>query len=303
MDVRTEYCAIMRSEPSPPSTSGATMRWTLFALVAAGTYWFFGETGDVGYLLTLSALARSFALLSVAWAFRAAKKANQPMPVAPDTIRCLCIVGAIRAYSYWRRQGYVPYDPSGDYAFIVVEASGIAGALYAVFVSRKERFAPPPGDALILTSGACLAGMALHADLNKDIISDTLWAVAAYLEVLALVPALLAARVRPAIRLKSAVAFAKEHGLTSPPLGTPDHLARINAAAPAKTEALLDFARAIAICRVSSLGFWSQSFAELKSRAGNAYVGIVVLAVECAAVVLAVELLAASAPKEERKKD
>mgnify|MGYP004316903081 CR=1 FL=1 len=45
-----------------------------------------------------------------------------------------------------------------------------------------------------LTSGAFLMGMAFHADLNKDVVSDTLWAVAAYLEVLALIPALVAAR-------------------------------------------------------------------------------------------------------------
>ena len=64
-----------------------------------------------------------------------------------------------------------------------------------------------------------------------------------------------------------------------------------------------EFARAIAICRVFSPGFWSQAFAELKARSGSAYVGVVVLAVETAAVVLAVELLAACSPKGGRKKD
>ena len=54
---------------------------------------------------------------------------------------------------------------------------------------------------------------------------------------------------------------------------------------------------------VCSLGFWSQAFAELKARSGSAYVGVVVLAVETAAVVLAVELLAASSPKSGRKKE
>ena len=96
-------------------------------------------------------------------------------------------------------------------------------------------------------------------------ISDTLWAVAAYLEVLALIPALVAAR--------------------------------------AGQQQSLDFARAIMICRVCSLGFWSQAFAELKARSGSAYVGVVVLAVETFAVVLAVELLAAASPKSGRKKD
>ena len=57
------------------------------------------------------------------------------------------------------------------------------------------------------------------------------------------------------------------------------------------------------IARVFSLGFWSQAFAELKARSGSAYVGVVVLAVETAAVVLAVELLAASSPKSGRKKE
>ena len=53
-----------------------------------------------------------------------------------------------------------------------------------------------------------------------------------------------------------------------------------------------------------SLGFWSQAFAELKARSGSAYVGVVVLAVETFAVVLAVELLAAAAsPKGRNKKD
>ena len=108
-------------------------------------------------------------------------------------------------------------------------------------------------------------GMAFHADLNKDVVSDTLWAVAAYLEVLALIPALVAARA-----------------------GQPQSL---------------DFVRAIVVCRVFSLGFWSQAFAELKARSGSAYVGVVVLAVEAAAVVLAVELLAAASPKSGRKKD
>ena len=51
-----------------------------------------------------------------------------------------------------------------------------------------------------------------------------------------------------------------------------------------------------------SLAFWSQAFAELKARSGSAYVGVVVLAVEAAAVVLAVELLAASSPPKSRNK-
>ena len=55
--------------------------------------------------------------------------------------------------------------------------------------------------------------------------------------------------------------------------------------------------------RVFSLAFWSQAFAELKARSGSSFVGVVVLAVESAAVVLAVELLAASSPKSGRKKD
>ena len=52
-----------------------------------------------------------------------------------------------------------------------------------------------------------------------------------------------------------------------------------------------------------SLAFWSQAFAELKARSGSSFVGVVVLAVETIAVVLAVELLAASSPKSRNKKD
>ena len=55
------------------------------------------------------------------------------------------------------------------------------------------------------------------------------------------------------------------------------------------------------MCRVFSLGFWSQAFTELKARSGSSFVGVVVLAVESAAVVLAVELLAASSPTRNKK--
>ena len=65
----------------------------------------------------------------------------------------------------------------------------------------------------------------------------------------------------------------------------------------------MEFARAIALCRVFSLGFWSQAFAELKARSGSSMTGVVVLAVETAGVVLAVELLAAASPKGRNKKD
>jgi len=61
--------------------------------------------------------------------------------------------------------------------------------------------------------------------------------------------------------------------------------------------------RAITICRLFSLAFWSQAFAELKARSGSSFVGVVVLAVETAGLVLAVELLAASSPKGRNKKD
>ena len=56
----------------------------------------------------------------------------------------------------------------------------------------------------------------------------------------------------------------------------------------------------MAICRVCSLGFWSQAFVELKARSGSAYVGVVVLAVETVAVVLAVELLAAKGVRNKK---
>ena len=85
------------------------------------------------------------------------------------------------------------------------------------------------------------------------------------------------------------------------------------ARAPTRKEALvaaragqpqsLDFVRAIVVCRVFSLAFWSQAFAELKARSGSSFVGVVVLAVETGAVVLAVELLAAASPKGRNKKD
>ena len=78
--------------------------------------------------------------------------------------------------------------------------------------------------------------------------------------------------------------------------------ARIVAARAGQPQSL-EFARAIALCRVFSLGFWSQAFAELKARSGSAYVGVVVLAVETVAVVLAVELLAAASPKGRNKKN
>ena len=61
--------------------------------------------------------------------------------------------------------------------------------------------------------------------------------------------------------------------------------------------------RVALVCRVFSLGFWSQAFAELKARSGSSFVGVVVLAVETVAVVLAVELLAAASPKSGRKKE
>ena len=64
----------------------------------------------------------------------------------------------------------------------------------------------------------------------------------------------------------------------------------------------LEFVRAIVVCRVFSLAFWSQAFAELKARSGSSFVGVVVLAVETAGLVLAVELLAASSPKGRNKK-
>ena len=70
-----------------------------------------------------------------------------------------------------------------------------------------------------------------------------------------------------------------------------------------KHSALHEAVTANTIARVFSLGFWSQAFAELKARSGSAYVGVVVLAVETAAVVLAVELLAAASPKGRNKKD
>ena len=54
---------------------------------------------------------------------------------------------------------------------------------------------------------------------------------------------------------------------------------------------------------VFSLAFWSQAFAELKARSGSSFVGVVVLAVETAGLVLAVELLAAASPKGRNKKD
>ena len=41
----------------------------------------------------------------------------------------------------------------------------------------------------------------------------------------------------------------------------------------------------------------------MKARSGSSFVGVVVLAVETAAVVLAVELLVASSPKSRNKKD
>ena len=59
----------------------------------------------------------------------------------------------------------------------------------------------------------------------------------------------------------------------------------------------------LVVCRVFSLAFWSQAFAELKARSGSSFVGVVVLAVETTGLVLAVELLAASSPKGRNKKD
>ena len=65
----------MRAEATPSPTSATAARWSLVGVIALAGYFFISD-GDIGYLLTLSAMARSFALMTMAYAFHLAKKSG-----------------------------------------------------------------------------------------------------------------------------------------------------------------------------------------------------------------------------------
>merc|ERR1719453_2603141 len=170
--------------------AGITLVYVVFVTVAVLVYHWIAE-GEFSAVLTLSAIFQclAFCLLGV----QALAGTTQGISVKSLQLDALAL--ACRLSSTTWLQGYLPYDPTGDYLYQCFDAVSLAMVLWLlhrVLMVQRETY-ESDSDALpaapFAVGSLILAGL-FHGDLNDRPLFDALWMCGLFVSAVAVLPQL-----------------------------------------------------------------------------------------------------------------
>lgn len=174
--------------------------WFALMVVALLFYHLLSD-GDFSFLLTLGAVVRLFAFITLLVKMVLDKSADG---LSGKTLIIYLFAFMARLTSILRFEGYLPYDSSGDWLYQAIEVAAMLSVAAAVFLyhsfanERNVRhdvffggsILPGQLSVLFLIIPAMLLALLFHPNLNGHFIADYSWTVACYVETFALVPQL-----------------------------------------------------------------------------------------------------------------
>lgn len=173
------------------------------AAVSGWVYFVMAEQ-EISSMLTVSSLLQCLAFVLLSRMISVHGTAG----VAVPTLRLQVLALSCRLSSTLHLNGYLPYDPSGDWIYQVADICSLAAlAIVLTQVRRVERRRPtsaslspshchePPHQApgwtlWKLVLGAGILACTLHADMDHDLPFDILWTTGLFIDAVSMVPQL-----------------------------------------------------------------------------------------------------------------
>jgi len=160
-------------------------------LLSCALIWHFFSSGDASFLMTLSSIVTLAAFTLVAVYI---KLKGSCEGISRKMLDCYALISVGRLISVVPFEGYIPYDTTGDHLYQLLEVT-IAGVIfYSVYLCRcKLAHTASEADSFQISyiiAASVLLGIAMHPHLNPHRVTDILWAMAHYLEVVACLPQL-----------------------------------------------------------------------------------------------------------------
>lgn len=178
--------------------------YVICAAVSAWVYFAVAEQ-EISSMLTVSSLLQCLAFVLLSRMICAHGGAG----VSVSTLRLQALALACRLSSTLHLNGYLPYDPSGDWIYQVADLSSLAAlAMVLVQMRRAERrcrtsapsspspsptdpaHQPPRRTPWKWVLGAGVLACILHADMDHDLPFDILWTTGLFIDAFSMAPQL-----------------------------------------------------------------------------------------------------------------
>jgi hypothetical protein len=174
------------------------------ALLVLSVYHLLSD-GDFSFMLTLGGITRSVGFAHLAFNIVRSRSAAG---ISLQTLQLYAVTFAARLCSVLTSDGYLPYDASGDWFYQANEVVGFLLVLlniYLVSTAFKGSYEPQHdsfgvsamfpavgrhGALAFLAAPALALALVFHPSLNNFLPTDIAWAVALYLESVAVIPQL-----------------------------------------------------------------------------------------------------------------
>ena len=165
--------------------------WIVCTIMVFSVYFLLSE-GDYSFILVLSSTIQMFSFILMLYKVYTFQSCSG---LSLSSLTCYLIILGSRLSSTMVYNGYLPADKTGDWYYQLTEIVSLiccASLVYMISSSHKDT-ADTNKDIvnyMYLAIPALLTSLLIHPSLNRNFLTDILWAFSMYLEAVAIFPQL-----------------------------------------------------------------------------------------------------------------
>lgn len=154
--------------------------------------WHHHSDKDFSFVLTMAGMSQTLAFFLLLHKMRVQKSAEG---ISSKTLQLYCLVFMFRLTSTCVKNGYLPMDATGDWAYQAADITSVFLVFQALFMVHK-RYRTTYQDHLDtlpvrnMMVPMILFGCVCHGDLNHSLFFDSVWTIAMNLDTIAMLPQL-----------------------------------------------------------------------------------------------------------------
>jgi len=154
--------------------------------------WHHYSDKDFSFVMTMAGISQTLAFFLLMHKMRVQKSAEG---ISSKMLQMYCLVFMFRLSSTMVKNGYLPMDSTGDWAYQACDITSLLLVFQALFLVHKRYKSTyqehldtlPVGN---MVPPAMLLACFLHGDLNHSPLFDTVWTIAMNLDTIAMLPQL-----------------------------------------------------------------------------------------------------------------
>jgi len=170
-----------------------TVTCSYFVVLLCGLHlWLHHSDKDFSFVMTVAGMSQTLAFFLLMHKMRVQKSAEG---VSSKMLQVYCLVFIFRLSSTMVKNGYLPMDATGDWAYQACDITSLFLVFQALFMVHKRFKTTYQEDLDTLPVGkmvlpAMVLAVFLHGDLNHSPLFDTVWTISMNLDTIAMLPQL-----------------------------------------------------------------------------------------------------------------